>query len=99
MESAIRRKFLADYAVIRHAEGRGSEDPAYYASLPYLDATGKNAWQWEIRARSYRYLERFILPKIERQTARPLDILDLGAGNGWMSYRLTLRQHRVVALD
>src|SRR6185369_7929252 len=29
----------------------------------------------------------------------PLEVLDLGAGTGWMCYRLALRGHRPVALD
>jgi ubiquinone/menaquinone biosynthesis C-methylase UbiE len=54
---------------------------------------------WAMRARSYRYLETKLLPAWERAANRPLDILDLGAGNCWMSYRLGLRHHRVTALD
>lgn len=93
MQATARQRFLHDYAQIRYAEGRGSSDPAYYLALPYRDLTGKNSAQWAIRARSYRYFERNILGN------GPLDILDLGAGNCWMSYRLVLRQHRPIALD
>jgi SAM-dependent methyltransferase len=99
MDSATRNRFLADYTKIRHAEGRGSTDAAYYRELPYRDLSGKNAAQWQIRARSFRYFERGILRGMERETGRPLRILDLGAGNGWMSWRLRLRGHSVVALD
>jgi SAM-dependent methyltransferase len=99
MDPAARQLFLNEYAIIRHAEGRGSADSAYYCALPYEDLSGRNPEQWRIRARSFRHFERTILAGIERQTSRALDILDLGAGNGWMSYRLALRKHRVVALD
>jgi len=99
MEQAMRRQFLDDYRKIRHAEGRGSGEATYYLALPYRDLSGANAEQWAIRARSYRYFERKILPAVERKAARPLDILDLGAGNGWMSYRLSLRGHHPIALD
>src|ERR1700742_2585160 len=98
MDREMRRQFLKDYARIRRAEGRGSSDPEYFRALPYRDLTGKNAGQWEIRARTYRHFENLILPSIEKEAGRPLDILDLGAGNGWMSYRLSLRDHRPVAL-
>jgi len=98
MEQAARREFLENYGRIRHAENRGSETAAYYLALPYRDLSGKNAAQWLIRGRSYRFFERRILPAIERAAKRPLDILDLGAGNGWMSYRLSLRDHRPIAL-
>ena len=99
MEAGARQQFLRDYAVIRRAEGRGANDPAYYLALPYRDITGRNASQWAIRGRSYRYFERRILPGLERAAAGPLEILDLGAGNGWMSYRLALRGHHPLALD
>ena len=69
---------------IRQAEGRGSDDPEYFRALPYRDLTGKNSEQWAIRARTWKHFERLILAEIERQTARPLDVLDVGAGNGWM---------------
>jgi SAM-dependent methyltransferase len=91
--------FLEQYRQVRHAEGRGSEDPAYYRALPYQDLTGKNTAMWAMRARTYRYFERKVLPRLEREAHHPLDVLDLGAGNGWMSYRLALRKHCPVALD
>ncbi|HCC55789.1 MAG TPA: class I SAM-dependent methyltransferase [Solibacterales bacterium] len=99
MDSDARRRFLNDYSKIRRAEGRGSTDAEYYRDLPYRDGSGANSAQWAIRARTYRHFERHVLAKMEHAAQRPLDILDLGAGNGWMSYRLTLRDHRPVALD
>lgn len=99
MQAAVRRQFLDDYIKIRHAEGRGSQDSDYYLALPFRDITGRLEDQWNIRAASYRYLERRILPRIERRAARPLRIADLGAGNCWLSYRLSLRGHLPVAID
>jgi len=46
-----------------------------------------------MRARTYRYFEKHVLGD------RPLDVLDLGAGCGWMSYRLALKGHCPVAVD
>ncbi len=99
MAITARHRFLEDYRTIRGAEGRGSRDGAYYRALPYRDLTGRNSAQWAIRGKSYRYFETTILSKVERQMDRELDVLDLGAGNCWMSYRLALRKHRPVALD
>jgi len=99
MHAATRQRFLADYVKIRHAEGRGSNDPAYYLALPYRDITGRLQDQWSMRAKSYSYLESRVLPPIERAAQRPLNIADLGAGNGWLSYRLTLRGHQPIAID
>ncbi|MGA3187693.1 MAG: class I SAM-dependent methyltransferase [Bryobacteraceae bacterium] len=96
---SARQQFLADYRTIRSAEGRGSQDSSYYRALPYRDLSGKNSAQWTIRGKSYRYFEHKILAPLERETGRPLDVLDLGAGNCWLSYRLSLRKHNPVALD
>jgi SAM-dependent methyltransferase len=99
MLAATRHRFLEDYVKIRHAEGRGSQDSAYYLALPYRDITGRLQDQWSMRAASWRYLERRVLPSIEKQFRRPLRIADLGAGNCWLSYRLALRGHHPVAID
>lgn len=97
MVAAERRRFTEDYLRIRRAEGRGSDDPEYYFALPYRDLSGALSAQWATRGRTYQYFESRILPGIEG--GRPLDLLDLGAGCGWMSYRLSARGHRVVAVD
>jgi len=93
LTARARRQFLDDYAKIRHAEGRGSADSAYYRALPFADLTGRNAAQWRIRARTFEYFKRRILPET------PCDALDLGAGNCWLSYRLAELHHRPVAVD
>ncbi len=80
-------RFVAEYEFIRNAEGRGSNEAEYYLALPYKDLTGKLSAQWKIRGATYRYFERRILRRLPR---RPLRILDLGSGNGWLSYRLSL---------
>ena len=97
--SAARLTFVTQYTAIRHAEGRGSEDPAYYQALPYVDTTGRNGDAWRIRARSFDHFVRKILTPLESRVRRPLDVLDLGAGNGWLSWRLMQRGHRAVAVD
>ncbi len=93
------RQFTAEYQGVRLQEGRGSAASDYYLALPFRDLTGRNVWQWNIRGRSYTFLARRILPQLEQQKSRGLDILDLGAGNGWLSYRLALRGHSPVAVD
>jgi len=99
MLATARQRFLDDYAKIRHAEGRGSADTAYYLELPFRDITGRLQDQWTIRGASYAYLESRVLPPIEKRTGRPLRIADLGAGNCWMSYRLSRRGHHLTAVD
>jgi 2-polyprenyl-3-methyl-5-hydroxy-6-metoxy-1,4-benzoquinol methylase len=81
-------KFIRDYETIRQAEGRGSKNANYYLSLPYRDATGKLDWQWQIRGTTYRCLEHEFWPKLEELYPEGCDVLDIGAGNGWLSYRV-----------
>jgi len=91
--------FLRDYEDIRRAEGRGSNHPAFYLALPFADLTGNFSDQWRIRGRSYRFLERHLLPLLEGRHGDNFRALDIGAGNCWLSYRLTLHGHRPVAVD
>ena len=93
------KRFIADYEFIRSAEGRGSIDAGYYLALPYKDLSGHNIDQWKIRSCTFRYIERHLISPLEAVRNRPLRILDLGAGNGWMSYRLALLGHSPVAVD
>lgn len=92
-------RFVEDYEFIRASEGRGSANDDYYLALPYRDLSGRLSSQWTLRARTFRYIERRILPRITTLTNNRLRILDLGAGNGWMSYRLASQGHAPVAVD
>jgi len=85
--------FIQDYETVRRFEGRGSADPTYYRNLPY-HATP----DWHIRAVSFNALANQVLSPIEKNRD-PLRILDLGAGNGWLSNRLASRGHDVAAVD
>jgi SAM-dependent methyltransferase len=92
-------RFVEDYQFIRASEGRGSTGDDYYLALPDRDLSGRNSGQWAIRARTFRYIERKILPRITTLAQPTLRILDLGAGNGWMSYRLARQGHAPIAVD
>ena len=91
--------FLRDYEDIRRREGRGSVHGAFYLGLPYADLTGKFREQWHIRGRSYRFIETQLLPELEERHGQGFRALDIGAGNGWLSYRLALLGHRPAAVD
>ncbi|MFZ0301685.1 MAG: class I SAM-dependent methyltransferase [Terracidiphilus sp.] len=90
-------RFIDDYEHIRSEEGRWSLQDDFYLSLPYKDLSGKNSKQWKIRARSFDYLMKHVLNRNLQQNGGR--ILDLGAGNCWMSYRLALANYRPVAVD
>lgn len=92
-------QFIREYEAVRAGEGRGSSSAEFYLSLPYKDLTGRNSWQWEIRAQTFRCFEERILPAIERAHPQGCDVLDIGAGNCWFSYRMALRGHRPTAVD
>jgi ubiquinone/menaquinone biosynthesis C-methylase UbiE len=90
-------RFLEDYTRIRIAEGRGSEGDDFYLELPYRDLSGRNIRQWQIRARSFDYLMAHLLQRSVLKEGKR--ILDVGAGNCWMSFRLALAGHQPVAVD
>jgi SAM-dependent methyltransferase len=88
--------FYAEYARHRAEEGRDYGGDALL-SLPYL-REGPLAAQWQVRAKTYEaFATKVVTPM--GVASRPLDILDLGAGNGWLSYRLARLGHRATALD
>jgi SAM-dependent methyltransferase len=90
-------RFIEDYERIRDAEGRGSQKDDFYLSLPYQDLSGRNGAQWKIRAHSYDYLIKHLLNRNHGFDGGR--ILDLGAGNCWMSYRLALAGYSPIAVD
>jgi SAM-dependent methyltransferase len=90
-------RFIQDYETIRAAEGRGSQSDEFYLGLPYADSTGQNQDQWRIRARSFNcLLTQVFKANPELNGGR---LLDLGAGNCWLSYRLALAGYRPFAVD
>jgi SAM-dependent methyltransferase len=68
----------------------------YYLGLPYSDASRQNPAQWSMRARSFDCMLRRVLKPGVPVGAR---ILDLGAGNCWLSYRLALADYQPFAID
>ncbi len=91
--------FISNYEKIRAAEGRGSRNSEFYLALPDRDLSGRNQAQWKIRARTYQCLVSRLLEPLERLGSTSLSVLDLGAGNCWLSFQLALRGNRPVAVD
>lgn len=87
--------FLAGYSRIRAAEGRGSAASAYYLNLPSCPGDHPLADQWRIRARSFQVLSSLLT----RELGIGARVLDLGAGCGWLSYRLAAQGMRPCAID
>jgi SAM-dependent methyltransferase len=86
-------RFIADYQAVRRFEGRGSAEASYYRALPFTDLSGRFSADWKIRAASYRALEKLV------SSLPPARILDMGAGNCWLSNRLAARGHELFAVD
>jgi SAM-dependent methyltransferase len=97
MSAPALQRFAEDYAAHRQAEGRGYAGDELLA-LPYI-RSGPLARQWAVRAKSFEaFMARLVRP-MARQTGGALRLLDLGAGNGWLSHRFALEGHCATALD
>jgi SAM-dependent methyltransferase len=92
-------RFLADQDAVRHAEGRGSPSADYYRALPFKDLSGLHQVDWHVRARSFNVLTKNVLTRLQSPLERSLKIVDLGAGNGWLSNRLAAQGDHVIAVD
>lgn len=95
------RRFRVAYGEHRKAEGRGSGGEAELLALPYV-RTGPQAGQWAVRSRTFDRFVSAVLDPCAREVgsrSRPLHVLDLGAGNAWLSYRVALAGHRATAVD
>jgi len=90
-------QFREAYARHRAGEGRGHSGRDLLA-LPYLDH-GPLARQWAVRARSFDVFMRDLLRPEAERLDRQLAVLDLGAGNGWLSYRVAREGHMATAID
>jgi SAM-dependent methyltransferase len=88
--------FEQQYRLVRTRDGFCPESPDYYRRLPLVTPGDRNAGVWRIRRESFAHL----LDRASRLSkGRALRILDLGAGNGWLSHRLAEAGHHPVAVD
>jgi SAM-dependent methyltransferase len=93
------QSFIETYEKVRRAEGWEHADDAYYRSLPYTYGRQRFQEVWRIRVGSYQSLMTRIVKPLAARAGRPLHVLDLGAGTGWLSYRLALAGHASAAVD
>jgi SAM-dependent methyltransferase len=84
---------FAQYRRVRERDGYRQRDAAYYRALPVVDRDDPQVAVWRIRRQSLRNLRASITG------ARSLRVLELGAGNCWLTNQLTQAGHRCVALD
>jgi len=87
--------FARQYRLVRDREGRRRASASYYRMLPNVAADDPQAGDWRIRQETYRHLLGHVLAAARQPSA----VLDLGAGNAWLSHRLAALGHHVVAVD
>src|SRR5262245_23609860 len=93
--AAAAEPFARQYRSIRERQGYRTSSAEYYRRLPEVAANDPHATEWRVRRESYEHLLTHVL-----QPPRTLlRILDLGAGNGWLSNRLACRGHDLCAVD
>ncbi len=81
------------YLRVREKEGRLYSDDVV-AHLPLIPNGHPLVDEWQARSASASRLTRYLSPR-----PKPLRILDLGCGNGWLSNMLSTFGHRVIGMD
>ncbi len=90
--------FLAQYRRVRQQDGYRSRPGEYYRALPDVSPSDPQAQTWRVRAATFHNLQRQVRLG-PAQAGQGLAVLDLGAGNGWLSNRLSALGHACVAVD
>lgn len=81
------------YLRVREKEGRLYSDD-FVAHLPLIPNDHPLAGEWHARSASASRLIRYLSAR-----SKPLRILDLGCGNGWLSNMLSTSGHYVIGMD
>jgi ubiquinone/menaquinone biosynthesis C-methylase UbiE len=82
------------YLKVREKEKRLYTD-AEVSELPFIDFRHPHYYEWRIRHDSLKRLLIYL-----KQKKHPLEILDLGCGNGWMANRLSgIAGSAIVGID
>ena len=88
-------RFIRQYRSVREREGFRAVNADYYRRLPTVSRGDPHESDWQIRRETYHHLLGHVLAA----GPLPLQVLDLGAGSGWLSHRLSALGHRAVAVD
>lgn len=81
------------YIAVRDSEQRVVNDDLL-KTLPVTPSAYIHHNEWEIRTRNFHRFLKYI-----QGLKKPLSILDVGCGNGWMSAQLNRVGHSVTAVD
>lgn len=88
-------RFGDQYRRIRQRDGRAGSASAHHATLPWVPPEDPHAGEWRVRRETFAHLQERVLAV----GPRSMRALDLGAGSGWLSRRLSARGDRAVAVD
>ena len=92
-------RFIQEYETVRLAEGRKASNPNFYKQLPFTPADHPAAEMWKQRAHAFQVFVDSVIKDMEKGNNSPINILDLGAGNGWLSNQMSRRGHCATAVD
>ena len=82
------------YLRVRRAEGRLYSDEEL-VGLPFVPATHRYSGEWKLRAASSQRLVDYI-----KRKPRPVEVLEVGCGNGWLSRKIAcIPGVHVVGID
>ena len=84
-------QYLENYEKMRQKMGARLTDESQYPKLPFFDLP-KDPYLWLVRRIDLKVIEAQLPPGNQK-------VLEIGAWNGWLSYRLTLAGHSVTAVD
>jgi SAM-dependent methyltransferase len=87
--------FAHQYRAVREREGYRQPTPEFYRRLPETAPDDPHRNEWRIRRESFEHVKQHALAPRAPGTR----VLDLGAGNGWLSHRLATLGCSVVAVD
>jgi SAM-dependent methyltransferase len=93
---AAAEPFLSQYRWVRERDGYRVPSPDYYRRLPVVAADDPQFVVWQVRRESFIRLRQLLLSRFRQPHPT---VLDLGAGNGWLSHRLADVGCRPVAVD
>lgn len=86
----IENTFSDKYLEVRKKENRVLTNEEVL-QLPYLESKNKNSKEWKARVSSTKRIISYLLNQ-----KKPLDILDIGCGNGWFTNRLAQIKNTLV---
>ena len=88
--------FVSQYRAIREHDGYRQTSAEYYRALPNVPTGDPQFVVWQVRRESFDRLRKLLLSRFREGAPT---VLDLGAGNGWLSNRLAQAGCRPVAVD